>query len=206
MAAIDATVYQCGSCLNLFNKREDVFQRECCILSAPNQESEDSTKRNETQINANWNDQQTKMLISLYSQNHNLIGKGTNKKFKTKKEMWDYITDNINAKFSANFLTMQTENRWKTVDRAYKRTKIYNNKSGNDRRNFAYEEDFQELQSSVVYSPEVTIAPGEIFSSSLGSDSNQEVPLTESSSSLTSSSASPSLSLAQKKEIVFLQY
>lgn len=58
----------------------------------------------------------------------------------TKKMLWQALADAINEELGSDISPLQVENKWKTLERAYKRTKERNSSSGHSRVTFEFEE------------------------------------------------------------------
>jgi len=76
-----------------------------------------------------WNDANTKLFLSLYREMKNLVA---SKKIKSFKDMWKRITDEMNNSGYKVTIT-QVQNKWKTLDRQYKKVISNNNQTGKGR-------------------------------------------------------------------------
>lgn len=121
--------------------------------------------------------EQTIFLISAYKERKEKFLSPTHKK----KALWLEITEELNKCFKTEFTVAQVEGRWKTQLSAYKRHQTDQAKSGNERKEFLYEEEFQD-----IFSDRHDINPKFVVSSlSSSSDSGsftQDEPCTSSSS------------------------
>ncbi|XP_075539831.1 uncharacterized protein LOC142574679 [Dermacentor variabilis] len=84
-----------------------------------------------------WNTNKSKFLISKYKEFKEVIGKKGG--FRTKKAMWEKLAQEINQEFQCHMTPLQVENKWKSMERAYKKTKIKNSSSGHSRAACEYE-------------------------------------------------------------------
>lgn len=85
-----------------------------------------------------WSARKTKFFIAKYSEMKDLVGK--TRALRTRKLLWKKLAELINAEFLCNMTATQVENKWKSLDRAYKKSKKDNNSSGHHRVNCEYEE------------------------------------------------------------------
>ena len=76
-----------------------------------------------------WNDANTKLFLSLYKEMKNLVGL---RKIKNFKEMWKCISDEMKNS-GYNVSALQVENKWKTMERQYKKVISNNNQTGRGR-------------------------------------------------------------------------
>lgn len=60
--------------------------------------------------------------------------------FRTKKSLWQAIADAVNAEFGEAMTALQIENKWKSLERSYKRAKTKNSASGHSRVSCEHEE------------------------------------------------------------------
>lgn len=82
-----------------------------------------------------WNDTNTKLFLSLYREMRELV---STRKIKNIKAMWKCITDKMqNSGYDVTAL--QVENKWKTLERQYKKVISNNNKTGRGRITCSYE-------------------------------------------------------------------
>lgn len=64
---------------------------------------------------------------------------------KNRKQMWEQIAKILREKHFGNFTGVQCENRWKVMDRNYKKTKDNNKKTGRAPKFFEYETYLDEI-------------------------------------------------------------
>lgn len=50
-----------------------------------------------------------------------------------KKLMWTTLAGTINERFGGDLTPLQVENKWKSLERRYKKTKVKNNSSGHSK-------------------------------------------------------------------------
>lgn len=63
---------------------------------------------------------------------------------KNRKQLWEQIAKILHEKHYGNFTGVQCENRWKVLERNYKKTKD-NNKTGRAPKFFEYEEHMDDI-------------------------------------------------------------
>lgn len=85
-----------------------------------------------------WSEAPIKLLISLYTENIDNVGKTL--KLKTKKKLWDMIQLKMEEQ-GYNFTSAQVENKWKVLERNLKKKTEHNNKTGRNRVNCPYEKE-----------------------------------------------------------------
>ncbi|KAJ3643314.1 hypothetical protein Zmor_001743 [Zophobas morio] len=66
-----------------------------------------------------WSDKETKYLLKKY--NKYILHTGHNKKFRTKKELWNHIAYEIQRDLKADKSGFQCENRYKTILRKWRK-------------------------------------------------------------------------------------
>ncbi|XP_031329316.1 uncharacterized protein LOC116160285 [Photinus pyralis] len=88
-----------------------------------------------------WTEAPTKLLIELYNNYSPKVGKVV--KLKNKKKMWEAIKDDM-EKQNYTFTAAQIENRWKTLERSFKKKTENNNKTGRARASCPYERELTE--------------------------------------------------------------
>jgi len=103
-----------------------------------------------------WQKESTLLLIEHYKSYQERVNSG----FITKKAVWDQICLKMTTK-GYQLSTDQIQGRWKSLCRAYKNVKDYNNKSGNDRKHYEYENELDQ-----VFGDDPLISP-KVVSSSL---------------------------------------
>lgn len=54
--------------------------------------------------------------------------------------MWEKLAHEINSSFGCQMTALQVENKWKTMERAYKKTKMRNGSTGHPRAACEFEE------------------------------------------------------------------
>ncbi|KAL1419993.1 hypothetical protein MTO96_024739 [Rhipicephalus appendiculatus] len=109
-----------------------------------------------------WPRNQTLFLISKYKELNDVgIKKGG---FRTKKLMWKKLAEILNAEFSRHFTALQVENKWKSLERRYKKTKANNNSSGHSRVSCDYESELAEvLEKQHHVTPTVLVTQGKVM-------------------------------------------
>lgn len=83
----------------------------------------------------NWNDAATKLFLDLYKQKKDDVN---TRKIKTYKLMWKYIAQEM-GKEGYSVSPLQVENKFKTMERAYKNMISNNKKTGRGRKTCNFE-------------------------------------------------------------------
>lgn len=89
-----------------------------------------------------WTENYTKLLISLYGKYKAKVG---TMKIKTIKQMWKVIAEELQESLNITVTPSSFENRWKVVDRNYKKYIDNNTSTGRGRKFFEYANEMQEL-------------------------------------------------------------
>ncbi|KAL1492588.1 hypothetical protein ABEB36_010828 [Hypothenemus hampei] len=89
-----------------------------------------------------WNHTNTKIFISLYKLYKSKVGTSQLKNY---KKLWELLAHILNKKHNLNFTAGQVENRWRVLERNYKKVKDNNNKTGRGRKNFEFEQEMDEI-------------------------------------------------------------
>lgn len=101
--------------------------------------NEANKENNNLDLNINktftWTDSSTKLFIELYKEKRQLL---TNRKIKTKKLLWQTISENMKMN-GFNVTVIQAENKWKSLERAYKNMITNNKQTGRGRMTCSYE-------------------------------------------------------------------
>ncbi|KAL1482439.1 hypothetical protein MTO96_033796 [Rhipicephalus appendiculatus] len=75
--------------------------------------------------------------------------------------MWQNIATMIDEEFGGTTTALQVEHKWKSLERAYKRTKNKNGSSGHSRVSCEFEEELMDvLEKEHHVSPTILLAPG----------------------------------------------
>lgn len=85
-----------------------------------------------------WGINDTKMLIDLYKNKRNDVGKMKMKNFKA---MWSQISVEISNQLGVKITSNNCENRWKVLERNYKKWIDNQNSTGRGRKMFEFAED-----------------------------------------------------------------
>lgn len=64
---------------------------------------------------------------------------------RNKKTMWELLADELNKKYSGLLTPLQVQNKWKSLERAYKRTLIKNKQSGEAATHCDFERELEEV-------------------------------------------------------------
>lgn len=107
----------------------------------PPENSSNNNNQSPAVSNGIFTKEQTLFIISGYKDRKAKFLSPTYKK----KTLWMNITEELNKAFSTNFSVGQVEGRWKTQLSAYKRHQTDQGKSGQERKDFPYEEEFQDI-------------------------------------------------------------
>ncbi|XP_064469870.1 uncharacterized protein LOC135384602 [Ornithodoros turicata] len=78
-----------------------------------------------------WTAPKTRFLIGNYKELKELVGKKGG--FRTKRALWQMLAERIRATFATDVSPLQVENKWKCLERAYKKAKTKNGSSGHSR-------------------------------------------------------------------------
>ncbi|KAL3226444.1 hypothetical protein MRX96_024949 [Rhipicephalus microplus] len=73
-----------------------------------------------------WSGRKTRFLIEKYKENFRNIGKKGG--LRNKKPLFLYMTDALNEEFECSLSVLQVTNKWKSLERAYKRARKNNRK------------------------------------------------------------------------------
>ena len=87
-----------------------------------------------------WQKTATLLLIDQYKKYDGKMKSG----LLTKKVMWDKVSTELKSK-GFNYSPDQVQGRWKSLARGYKNVKDHNQKSGNDRKCYEYEDQLDDL-------------------------------------------------------------
>ncbi|XP_050505171.1 uncharacterized protein LOC126883571 [Diabrotica virgifera virgifera] len=91
--------------------------------------------------NVQWSSNATKILIDLYKKYRDSVGK---LEMKSLKKMWQVIASKF-ISMGLNYSALNCENRFKVLERNYKKFIDNQNKTGRGRRVFEYFEEMNEL-------------------------------------------------------------
>ncbi|KAF5272268.1 hypothetical protein FQR65_LT17470 [Abscondita terminalis] len=90
---------------------------------------------------AEWSDNPIKLLIGLYKNKKRLV---ENRKIKTLKQMWNIIGAEISSR-GYLYTPQQCENKWKSLERCFKKTIENKKKTGRGRKNCPYERELGDI-------------------------------------------------------------
>ncbi|KAH6934182.1 hypothetical protein HPB50_021484 [Hyalomma asiaticum] len=106
-----------------------------------------------------WSTRRTKFLIDKYKEHFRSIGKKAG--LRNKKQLFLLLTDMLNEEFECCMSVVQVTNKWKSLERAYKRTRDNNKKSGSAALECSFEEDLSEFMEKQHHmNPVVTFTQG----------------------------------------------
>ncbi|XP_075744802.1 uncharacterized protein LOC142803565 [Rhipicephalus microplus] len=98
-------------------------------------------------------------LIEKYKENFRNIGKKGG--LRNKKQLFLYMTDALNEEFECSLSVLQVTNKWKSLERAYKRARENNQKSGSGTVECRFEEEMADIMDKQHHvSPIVTYTQG----------------------------------------------
>ncbi|XP_050505708.1 uncharacterized protein LOC126883981 [Diabrotica virgifera virgifera] len=107
------------------------------------------------QQSVNWTTNHSKILLDIYNQYRGKVGTF---QIKTFKKLWEIMAQEINAVAGTNFSAGHCENRWRVLERAYKKFIDNKNKTGRGKKYFEYEAEMNEIfKGKMNIKPEVTI-------------------------------------------------
>ncbi|CAH1114779.1 unnamed protein product [Psylliodes chrysocephalus] len=81
-------------------------------------------------------------LLNLHKINKTKVESGN---LKNMKVLWEVVARDISNKYRVTVMPHKCENKFKVLERNYKKTKDNNNKTGRGRRTFEFEREFDEL-------------------------------------------------------------
>lgn len=103
--------------------------------AANNIENNESESTENLRTSFSWNDAATKLFLEIYKTKKDLV---TTRKIKTYKLLWKDIAENM--KSHGYFVSsLQVENKFKSMERAYKNMISNNNKTGRARKTCSFE-------------------------------------------------------------------
>lgn len=82
------------------------------------------------------------MLIDCYEKFRNQVG---TLQIKTVKQMWGVISKELSEQLEMNISPNHCKNRWRVVERNYKKFVDNQNSTGRDKKYFEYEEEMNRL-------------------------------------------------------------
>lgn len=103
------------------------------------------------------NRQRTLALIDLYKKYKPKVGSYD---IRSMKKFWEIVATDISNQFKITISASKCENRWKTLERNYKKVIDNNNKTGRDRKFFEFENEFD-----TIYGKKKNIIPTVLLSS-----------------------------------------
>lgn len=89
-----------------------------------------------------WSKNQTKVFLDLYQQYRVKVGTS---QIKNLKKLWEILAQELNKMLSTNVTAGHTENRWRVLERAYKKHVDNQNKTGRGRQYFEYVEEMEQI-------------------------------------------------------------
>lgn len=89
-----------------------------------------------------WNANQTKRLLDLYALYKNQVGTF---KIKTLKHMWQIIAEQLKTDYNVDITDQNCLNRWRVLERSYKKFVDNQNATGRGRKYFEYQEQMETI-------------------------------------------------------------
>lgn len=103
-----------------------------------------------------WSSNHSKVLIDLYKEYRGKVGTF---QIKTVKKLWEVISSRINAIFMLNLSAQNCENRWRVLDRGYKKFVDNKTKTGRGRKFFEFEKEMEDIfQKKKNIHPEIVLS------------------------------------------------
>ncbi|XP_075722172.1 uncharacterized protein LOC142765304 [Rhipicephalus microplus] len=137
------------------NNAEPTTQASAAAAAAP---SPGRARRDDSE-EALWSSRRTRFLIEKYKENFRNIGKKGG--LRNKKQLFLYMTDALNEEFECSLSVLQVTNKWKSLERAYKRARENNRKSGSGTVECRFEEEMADIMDKQHHvSPIVTYTQG----------------------------------------------
>lgn len=106
---------------------------------------ESQTEENEYRF---WTVEHTNMLIELYGSYRKKLGSF---EIKSLKKLWEVISKKLNETFSINSTPNNVENRWRVLDRNFKKYVDNNKQTGGGRKIFPYAQQMEEILGKKKY-------------------------------------------------------
>lgn len=119
-----------------------------------------------------WSTNQTKVLLDLYQKYRVRVGTAQIKNF---KKLWEILAKELNGLLRTNVTAGHVENRWRVLERAYKRYVDNQNKTGQGKKYFEYLEEMD-----AIFKGKKNVNPVVLLSS----ESVQKMPDNQSEESL----------------------
>ncbi|KAJ8911900.1 hypothetical protein NQ315_012314 [Exocentrus adspersus] len=94
------------------------------------------------QSEASWTHNATLVLLDLYQKYRNKVGTLA---IPNLKKMWQIIANGIAQLLNMTFTPAQVKNRWRVVERNYKKYIDNNNKTGRGRKHFDYAKEMEQI-------------------------------------------------------------
>lgn len=92
-----------------------------------------------------WPNNQTKVLLDLYQKYRPQVG---TQDIRTLKKLWEILAHELNRLLETNVTASHTENRWRVLERAYKKYVDNQNKTGQGKKYFEYAEEMDQIFKS----------------------------------------------------------
>ncbi|XP_077517206.1 uncharacterized protein LOC144128029 [Amblyomma americanum] len=128
-----------------------------------------------------WSGAKTRFLIDKYVQFKDLVGQKGG--FRTKKMFWTRLTNLLNHEFGGTLSAVQVENKWKSLERSYKRARTKNNTSGHHRVPCEYEEELSKvlekehhIQPPALLETGASAGNSDVAAEDMNSSRDMEVP------------------------------
>lgn len=89
-----------------------------------------------------WSSNTTKMLLDCYKKYREDVG---TLKIRNLKRLWEIISLELKSNFNVNVTAANCENRWRVLERNFKKYVDASNKTGSGRRQFGYADEMNEI-------------------------------------------------------------
>ncbi|KAI4467729.1 myb/sant-like dna-binding domain [Holotrichia oblita] len=157
--------------------------QEFIILNTELQEKENSDY-------VMWSHKSSLLLIDLYKQHKSRVG---TLEIRNMKKLWEIVSEEINIKLKWNTTPANVENRWRVLERNFKKYMDNKNKTGRGRKNFEYAQHMEEIfQTKRNINPEILLSSDTVQKPV--AELIQNVPEESCSEAIPSSSKSPPFS------------
>ncbi|KAJ8913773.1 hypothetical protein NQ315_002679 [Exocentrus adspersus] len=119
-----------------------VFPTEGASTPSTSNTSRASTSNNSRTVDFKWSVMETKLLIDLYEQYKKKVG---TLEIKTIKQMWQRISEKLSEILNTIVTPANCENRWRVLDRNYKKYVDDQKSTGQSRKYFEYAQEMERL-------------------------------------------------------------
>nr|XP_023024480.1 uncharacterized protein LOC111512571 [Leptinotarsa decemlineata] len=99
-------------------------------------------EKREHEFVANWTSDQTKVMLDLYKKYRPKVGSF---QIKNLKRLWEVLAAEMNEILESNYSSSHVENRWRVVERSYKKFVDNQTKTGRGKKYFEYQEEMDNI-------------------------------------------------------------